>query len=282
MALTPRKKIVAAIIALSAVFMGVSLLPSLADNENNNNQSPDITAPVLPAPSKKITPQPVPVDAQVPDSSATEAAAPVTNNQPAPDEPAAVLAVRTLRVDAANTDPSIRLAAAQKLDVIIKAHPRLSGQIMPLAGKLLKDNDLGVRAAALDLVKSMGMTYGTNGLVAVNLIGMLAVNPAQPPALRAAAATHLGDIAIAQKMHASAAVQKLINITADTDTGVRHAAIRALGRIGTAYNQNLGYSAANNIGTYLNDNDAAVRNEARDWARKICGANPALNCPRIP
>lgn len=300
MMLTPRKKIAAAIIALSAVFAGVALMTN-GDGNENDRAAPDVTAPAVTPPAvttpdvttpdvaaPEPAPAPPPADVQI----ETDTPAPVPVAAPtvpvrtlpaAPDEAAATRLIQTLRTEATSANPGTRIDAARMLESIAIAHPNLAGQIMPIAINMARNStEIDVRIAGVHALSGLSATFNAKGVAATNLIGMLAGNQAEPAELRAAATATLGDIGTRNHSQTPLAAEILLSVVADAEPAVRHAAIRALGRIGAAYQEEYGYYTVNQIGTRLNDTDTTVRDEARTWARYICTNNRALRCPSIP
>jgi len=282
MAHTSRKKIAAAIIALSTVFTGVAMLPALADKYGDKSDiksttvtPPPVAAPqgTTPAPGKSAVNAPRPL---------TPALSPTKDMTDANADAAALETIRSLQRDVTSKDAAIRAATAQKLGTLAAANPRVIKNIFPVLGQLLRDGDDKVKAAAINGFASIAVLQGVHGSAAINLLGMFSANAANTTALRVAAIDVIAAAATAQRANASLAVNKMVNVAADANRDVRYAAIRGLGQLGMQYNVEHGYEAANTIGTRLKDTDDAVRAEATSWARKICGANPALNCPAIP
>ena len=276
MAQTSRKKIAAALIALSTVFTGVAMLPALADKLG---AEPDVKSttvtppPVAPQGTAPAVNQPLPL---------TPALSPTKDMSNLNSDAAALETVRSLQRDVTSKDAAIRAATAQKLGTVAAANPRIVKNIFPVLGELLRDRDDTVKAAAINGLAPIAALPGVHGIASIHLLGMFSANPANTTALRVAAIDVIAAAATKERANASVAVSKMVNVAADPDGNVRYAAIRGLGQIGMQYNMEHGYVAANTIGTRLKDTDDAVRTEATSWARKICGANPALNCPAIP
>ena len=282
MAHTSRKKIAAAIIALSTVFTGVAMLPALADKygDKSDIKSTTVTKPPVaapqgtnPAPGKPAINAPRPL---------TPALSPTKDMTDINNDAAALETIRTLQRDITSKDIAVRAAVAQKLGVLAAANPRVIKNIFPLLGQLLRDGDNTVKAAAIKGFAPIAALPGVHGIAAIHLLGMFSANAANATALRVAAIDVIAAAATAQRANASLAVNKMVNVAADPDRDVRYAAIRGLGQLGMQYNVEHSYEAVNTIGTRLKDTDDTVRAEATSWTRKICSANPALNCPAIP